>query len=50
MWDGGQWTVSADFEPPKYIASLIGAINDAAKSAQTSALFLLALGSTSLPR
>jgi hypothetical protein len=38
-------TVSADFQPPKYIQSLIGAINDAAKAAQTSALFLLALGS-----
>ena len=36
--------MSADFEPPKYIQSLIGAINDAAKAAQTSALFLLALG------
>jgi hypothetical protein len=36
--------VSADFEPPKYLASLIGAINDAARVAQTSALFLLALG------
>jgi hypothetical protein len=36
--------VNADFEPPKYIQSLIGAINDAAKAAQTSALFLLALG------
>jgi hypothetical protein len=33
-----------DFEPPKYMQSLIGAINDAAKAAQTSALFLLALG------
>jgi hypothetical protein len=36
--------VTAGFEPPKYIASLIGAINDAAKAAQTSALFLLGLG------
>ena len=36
--------MSVDFEPPKYIQSLIGAINDAAKAAQTSALFLLALG------
>jgi hypothetical protein len=36
--------VSVDFEPPRYIQSLIGAINDAAKAAQTSALFLLALG------
>jgi hypothetical protein len=36
--------VSADFEPPKYIASLIAEVNEAARAAQTSALFLLALG------
>ena len=33
-----------DFEPPKYISSLIAAINDAAKAAQTSALALSAVG------
>jgi len=36
--------VSACFEPPKYIQSPIGSINDAAKAAQPSALFLLGLG------
>ena len=36
--------MKADFEPPKYVQSLIGSINDAAKAAQASALFLLALG------
>jgi hypothetical protein len=33
-----------DFEPPKYITSLIAAVNDGAKTAQTGALALLALG------
>ena len=33
-----------DFEPPKYISSLIPAINDAAKAAQTSALAMSAVG------
>jgi hypothetical protein len=32
------------FEPPKYIASLIGAVNDGAKSAQTGAFLFLAVG------
>jgi hypothetical protein len=32
------------FEPPKYIASLIAAINDGAKSAQLGALALVAIG------
>jgi hypothetical protein len=33
-----------DFEPPKYITSLIAAVNDGAKTAQTGALALLVLG------
>jgi uncharacterized protein YjbI with pentapeptide repeats len=33
-----------DFEPPKYIASLIAAVNDGAKSAQASAFLFLAVG------
>ena len=32
------------FEPPKYIASLIAAINDGAKTAQTGALAFSAVG------
>jgi hypothetical protein len=32
------------FEPPKYIASLIAAINDGARSAQTGALAFAAIG------
>jgi uncharacterized protein YjbI with pentapeptide repeats len=32
------------FEPPKYIASLIAAVNDGAKSAQTGAFLFLAVG------
>jgi hypothetical protein len=32
------------FEPPKYITSLIAAINDGAKSAQTGALAFAAIG------
>jgi uncharacterized protein YjbI with pentapeptide repeats len=34
----------SDFEPPKYVSSLIAAINDGAKSAQAGALIFLALG------
>jgi hypothetical protein len=37
--------MSADgFEPPKYLASLITAINDGAKAAQAGALFFLLVG------
>ena len=32
------------FEPPKYLASLTGSINDGAKSAQTGALFFAFIG------
>ena len=32
------------FEPPKYIASLIAAVNDGAKSAQTGALAFTLVG------
>jgi hypothetical protein len=32
------------FEPPKYIASLIAAVNDGAKSAQLGALAFTAIG------
>jgi hypothetical protein len=32
------------FEPPKYITSLIAAINDGAKSAQTGAFAFAAIG------
>jgi hypothetical protein len=32
------------FEPPKYMASLIAAVNDAAKSAQLGALTFVAIG------
>ena len=35
---------AAGFEPPKYLASLIGAINDGAKAAQGSALLFLLVG------
>lgn len=34
----------SDFEPPKYLSSLIASINDGAKSAQTGALFFLGVG------
>jgi hypothetical protein len=32
------------FEPPKYLASLIAAVNDGAKSAQTGALAFTLVG------
>lgn len=40
----GQPTALGDDPPPKYLGSLIGSINDGAKSAQTSALFLNFVG------
>jgi hypothetical protein len=37
-------SAAEQFEPPKYIASLIAAINDGAKTAQTGALAFTAVG------
>ena len=38
------------FEPPKYITSLIAAINDGAKAAQAGAFLFLLVGLYLLPR
>jgi hypothetical protein len=40
---------ATEFEPPKYLASLIAAINDGAKAAQGGALVFLLLGIYYLP-
>lgn len=42
--DNGNAKVAAEFEPPKYLANLIEAINDGAKAAQGSALLFLLVG------
>ena len=42
--DKGNAKGSADFEPPKYLTSLIAAINDGAKAAQGGALAFLLVG------
>lgn len=38
------WKIMEAFEPPKYITSLIAAVNDGAKSAQLGALAFTAIG------
>jgi hypothetical protein len=39
-----RWKIMEAFKPPKYIASLIAAVNDGAKSAQLGALAFTAIG------
>jgi len=36
--------ISDEFEPPKYLASLIAAVNDGAKAAQAGALLFALVG------
>jgi hypothetical protein len=38
--------ITEAFEPPKYLASLIAAVNDGAKSAQAGAFLFLLVGLT----